>query len=164
MRDLTELNAFRNHAIEEKIMGRILTAQERLQRESYFGAFVFPSPIDRQDLRCIVSAYRPHDPSEDGSNPPWNQVSVSRKKRTPSWGEMEFIKRKFFQPHEVAMQLHVGESDHLSYHDNCLHIWQPALADIPLPPTWMVAPTDDMPEDAKQHAKEIQTRLLVKSV
>jgi hypothetical protein len=53
---------------------------------------------------------------------------------------MEWIKRMFFKPDEVCMQLHVAESEHISYHAHCLHIWRPLEAEIPLPPDWMVGP------------------------
>lgn len=69
----------------------------------------------------------------------WDHVSVSLKNRCPSWGEMESIKRLFFRPDEIAMQLHVATSDHISFHPNCLHIWRPQNAEIPLPPKVMVA-------------------------
>ena len=70
----------------------------------------------------------------------WDHVSVSRHDRTPTWEEMEWVKRQFFKPDEVAMQLHVAEGEHLSYHPYCLHIWRPHDKVIPLPPQWMIAP------------------------
>ena len=68
----------------------------------------------------------------------WDHVSVSRPDRFPTWEEMERVKRAFFRPDEVAFQLHVPVSDHISVHPFCLHIWRPHAADIPLPPKWMV--------------------------
>ena len=70
----------------------------------------------------------------------WDHVSVSFKHRTPTWEEMETVKRLFFKPHEIAMQLHVPTSDHISFHPNCLHIWRPLDVEIPRPPAWMVGP------------------------
>ena len=68
----------------------------------------------------------------------WDHVSVSRPDRCPTWEEMERVKRAFFRPDEVAFQLHVPVSDHISVYPFCLHIWRPHAADIPLPPKWMV--------------------------
>lgn len=68
----------------------------------------------------------------------WDHVSVSTSKRCPTWDEMEFVKRKFFKPHECAMQLHVPTADHINNHPYCLHLWRPHHLDIPRPPSIMV--------------------------
>ena len=49
------------------------------------------------------------------------------------------VKRRFFWPHEVVMQLHPAEADHLSLHPYCLHLWRPHRVAIPLPPKEFVA-------------------------
>lgn len=102
------------------------------------GLFNIASPIDGANLKVIAS---------DGGG--WDHVSVSRRNRCPNWTEMDFIKRVFFLPDEVAMQLHVAESEHLSLHPYCLHIWRPNDGSaIPLPPSIMVAPPMTAHEDA----------------
>lgn len=75
----------------------------------------------------------------------WDHISISllnkaRKtiKRTPTWEEMEHVKRFFFAPDEVVIQLHVAEEDHLSIHDYVLHLWRKQDYEIPLPPKEMV--------------------------
>jgi len=68
----------------------------------------------------------------------WDHVSVSLTNRCPNWFEMDFIKRLFFEPNEVAFQLHVESKNHISIHDYCLHLWRPQKQDIPLPPKLMV--------------------------
>lgn len=70
----------------------------------------------------------------------WDHVSVSLEDRCPTWEEMEFVKRLFFYPDEVCMQLHVAASKHLSFMPYCLHIWKPQNQQIPMPPSIMVAP------------------------
>jgi hypothetical protein len=89
------------------------------------GAFVFKK--GNTPLRVIASAI-------DG----WDHVSVSTPNRCPTWEEMEFIKRTFFKPDEVAYQLHVAEKEHINCHPHTLHIWRPWHAPIPLPPGEMV--------------------------
>jgi hypothetical protein len=66
----------------------------------------------------------------------WDHVSVSVRDRTPTWEEMDRIKRVFFKPGEVAMQLHVAEADHVNCHPFTLHLWRPhgTKRAIPLPP------------------------------
>lgn len=99
------------------------------------GVFNCPSPIDSVNM-CVIAC--------DGEG--WEHVSVSRTNRCPNWIEMEHVKRLFFLPTEVCMQLHVAESDHLSYHPYCLHIWRPNDGrEIPLPPSFMVAPAPRAP-------------------
>ena len=68
----------------------------------------------------------------------WDHVSISLASRTPTWAEMEYVKRMLFKPHEVAMQLHVPPSDHINRHPNCLHLWRPTSHPIPLPPKNLV--------------------------
>lgn len=70
----------------------------------------------------------------------WDHVSVSLPNRVPSWDEMCFIKRVFFGPDEVVMQLHPAEQNYVNCHPNCLHLWKPHQGEIPMPPTWMVGP------------------------
>jgi hypothetical protein len=93
------------------------------------GTFRLPSPVDGQPMHVIAS-------SENG----WDHVSVSRSSRPPNWKEMEYIKRRFFNDDELAMQLHVPVASHINLHPNCLHLWRPndGRAVIPLPPEWMV--------------------------
>jgi hypothetical protein len=98
--------------------------------DAHAGVFAFHSPKDLKPLRVIAS-------SGEG----WDHVSVSRAERTPTWEEMEFIKRKFFADHETAMQLHVPPGEHVNCHPHCLHLWRPHDVEIPRPPAIMVGPS-----------------------
>jgi hypothetical protein len=93
------------------------------------GMFAFPSPIDGQALRVQAS-------STDG----WDHVSVSRKSRPPNWVEMEFIKRKFFEDTECAVEFHVPPDQHINCHKYCLHLWRSQTQPFPMPPWWMIGP------------------------
>jgi len=93
------------------------------------GAFLVPSPIDRQLMRVIASV---------GMG--WDHVSVSRSSRCPNWPEMEHVKHLFFRDDETAMQLHVPRDDHVNFHPHCLHLWRPLVGEIPRPPSIMVGP------------------------
>jgi hypothetical protein len=65
----------------------------------------------------------------------WDHVSVSTPvNRCPTWDEMEIIKRMFFRPTEVAMQLHVTPENHVNCHPFTLHLWRPLRQRIPMPP------------------------------
>ena len=94
------------------------------------GVFGVPSLIDRRLLRVIAA-----------SGFGWEHVSVSRVKRTPTWGEMEHIKRLFFRDDETVMQLHVPSGEHINCHPYCLHLWRPLDVEIPRPPRVMVGPS-----------------------
>lgn len=91
------------------------------------GAFMMPADTD-DFLRVIAS-------NAGG----WDHVSVSLAKRCPTWAEMERVKRLFFKPEEMAMQLHVPVEAHINFHNFCLHLWRPHKGEIPRPPGWMVA-------------------------
>lgn len=113
MKDLHLLDVFRIDT----------TASHGWKGDGTCGAFQILSRVDGQPMLIQAS-------SDEG----WDHVSVSRKKRTPTWGEMEQIRDLFFKPEEVVMQLHVARSNHINVHPHCLHLWRPHSVDIPLPP------------------------------
>jgi hypothetical protein len=132
MRPLSQLNQYRNRQMEARFELNVLG-----EHDDHWGYFLIKTSGHPKPMRVVASRFREHQP-ESKSNFPWNHVSVSLPNRTPTWKEMSYIKELFFEPHEVAMQLHVGEADHVSNHDYCLHIWQPAKLEIPTPPAIMV--------------------------
>jgi hypothetical protein len=71
----------------------------------------------------------------------WQHVSVSRRSRTPSYEDMEWIKQQFWGADACVMQLHVPKSDHVNCCGNCLHLWRPTRETIPRPPAIMVGPS-----------------------
>jgi hypothetical protein len=98
-----------------------------IQRGEDGGAWVMDSPTNGDLIRIIASV---------GAG--WDHVSVSLARRTPTWDEMEMVKRTFFKDDETAIQFHVPPLAHINIHPNCLHIWRPHHIEIPLPPGWMV--------------------------
>lgn len=120
MRDLRLLNANRIDTSGIEHFGR-------WSGDETCGAFVISSPTDGQPLRVIAS-----------SGLGWDHVSVSRTNRCPNWPEMEFVKHRFFEDGETAMQLHVPMSEHINNHPYCLHLWRPQNAVIPRPPAMLV--------------------------
>ena len=94
------------------------------------GYFVVPlNNAPRRNFNVIAS---------DGGG--WDHVSVSLPDRCPTWSEMCAIKRLFFAPDEVVMQLHPAERHYRNFHPYCLHLWRPQEQTIPLPDPLMVAP------------------------
>jgi len=85
------------------------------------GTFVVP--YKNVELRIIATDYAG-----------WDHVSVSLKDRTPTWEEMDYIKRMFFRQDEIAIQYHMPERDHINIHPNCLHLWRPHMPKIILVP------------------------------
>lgn len=127
MRRLRELSAYRDRAQEKSVLARYRAlGLPFLCHRDLGGCFIIP----RYGVELRVIA---------GSGDGWDHVSVSTNlPRTPSWAEMEHVKRLFFEDHETAMQLHVPPADHLSHHDYVLHLWRPHDVDIPRPPADMV--------------------------
>lgn len=64
----------------------------------------------------------------------WDHVSVSSKKRCPSWHEMCRIKEMFFGDNVTAIQYHPLKSDYINEHPRCLHLWRKQGTEIELPP------------------------------
>lgn len=119
MRNLHELNQWR---CTDKSVLRVFGGVG----DETCGVFNVPSCIDRAPLICIAS-----------TGLGWDHVSVSRKKRTPNWREMDQIFRLFFLPTEAAMQLHVPPSEHINDMGTCLHIWRSHDREIPRPPFFL---------------------------
>jgi hypothetical protein len=123
MRNLNELNKYR-------ILGKEVIDMWGWEGDETCGAFRVPLPLKNISTVVIASI---------GMG--WDHVSVSLADRCPTWNEMEYIKRMFFNPLETVMQLHVPASDHINYHPYCLHLWRPLEAIIPRPPASLVGPT-----------------------
>lgn len=70
----------------------------------------------------------------------WDHVSVSFRKRTPTWEEMAEVKRMFFYPEEVCVEYHPPESEYVNLYPYCLHLWRFQQPGMPMPPRWMVGP------------------------
>lgn len=88
-------------------------------------------------LACIAS-------DQDG----WEHVSVTdqttrnSQKVCPTWDDMCFIKRAFWDDDEAVMELHVPQAAWVNQHEGCLHLWKPLGQEIPLPPSMMVGYQD----------------------
>ena len=93
------------------------------------GFFVVQSPLQKSQNMAVVASI--------GGG--WDHVSVSLGHRCPTWREMDYIKRLFFKPDEVVIQIHPEEKNHINLCEFCLHLWRPQKQEIPLPPEWMVA-------------------------
>jgi hypothetical protein len=72
----------------------------------------------------------------------WEHVSVSpsREKRCPTWDEMCWVKSLFWEPEEVVIQYHPAESEYVTLHPFCLHLWKPREVALPTPPAIFVGP------------------------
>lgn len=114
------------------------------------------------DPRSIQGGYLIPHPSIQGyfyfclatNGEGWEHVSISLKKRglnnsknrgsmadierTPTWAEMCWVKKHFWQDDEVVIQIHPAAKDHVSMHPFCLHLWRPTDQVIPLPDPIMV--------------------------
>lgn len=141
MRDLRLLGHLRIEAHERKWLGR-----EYGQHFDHVGIFEIASKVDGNPMRVVLS--------KGYGN--WDHVSVSRTRRTPTWGEMEQIRRLFFEDHEAVMQYHAPVNDYVDGsvlgHPHCLHLWRPTDNSIPKPPKWMVGGMTR--EDASQVAEK----------
>lgn len=92
------------------------------------GAFWFAGLGSGRELWCIAS---------DGLG--WEHVSIHAANRTnklymPTWDEMCWVKRQFWDAEDVVMQLHPAESTWVNNHPMTLHLWRPQHATIPVPP------------------------------
>jgi len=102
------------------------------------GAFRLPSPEPGWWLAVLAS-----DGLVPGELGGWEHVSVhafrrdGKQQRTPTWAEMAFIKRTFWDPEDAAMQVYPPVSTYVNNHPHTLHWWRPIATAIPLPP-WIL--------------------------
>lgn len=72
----------------------------------------------------------------------WEHVSVSFvkgcAKRTLSWRQMCAVKDMFWDAEDAVIQIHPPESEYVSQHPGCLHLWRPTDQSMPLPPSVFV--------------------------
>ncbi len=73
-----------------------------------------------------------------GSDVAWDHVSVSTPNRTPSWAEMDWVKRLFFADDECAVQFHPPVADHINVHEFTLHLFRSVGMSFPMPPKCVV--------------------------
>lgn len=107
---------------------RVSFGLHQSQKGDDFGAFRIPSPRDNRDLAVIASS------GDKELGVAWEHVSVSLPNRCPTWPEMDFVKRLFWDDEESVIQLHPPRSRWINNHDYCLHMWRPLEFEIPLPP------------------------------
>lgn len=68
----------------------------------------------------------------------WDHVSVSHRKRCPTWHEMCRVKDMFFSEEDIVLQFHPPKSDYVNVHPRCLHLWRNQTSEIELPPIELV--------------------------
>lgn len=64
----------------------------------------------------------------------WEHVSVSLKKRCPTWEEMCMVKDIFFRDDECVVEFHPPKKDYVDLMPYCLHMWKKIGEEYKLPP------------------------------
>lgn len=106
-----------------------MTTGEYASTAEYGNNGAFKVPLGTRYASVIAS---------DGAG--WEHVSVSFHDRCPTWTEMCEIKDLFWGAEDWVVQYHPAQSDYISYHPYCLHLWRPIGVDLPKPSIWMVGP------------------------
>jgi hypothetical protein len=75
----------------------------------------------------------------------WEHVSISiafpNKNvplRCPTWDEMCFIKKLFWDEEDCVIQYHPSKDQYVNRHPYVLHLWRPIGQVIPIPPKEMI--------------------------
>jgi len=69
-------------------------------------------------LKVLFSADPLSDPGKI-----WLHVSLSQKRRVPTYEEMTTVKKIFIGPTRQAVQIFPPEDEHINIHPYCLHLW-----------------------------------------
>lgn len=106
-----------------------------------YGVFAIDSPEPGWHLVLIADDGTHADVPESLG---WEHVSVratrKRRSRVPSWREMCFIKRLFWDDEDVVVQYHPRRSEYVNTHPDVLHLWRHATLPFPTPPPTLVGP------------------------
>lgn len=94
------------------------------------GAFTVTIKGDR--LRVIA-----HD-GVHGHATGWEHVSVSLSNKSPSWEQMEVIRRLFWAETETVVQIHPPLDDYVNIHPYTLHLWRKIGGEHELPPKELI--------------------------
>lgn len=93
-------------------------------------------------LESVEPGWRLMVLASDGGG--WEHTSVSAnrgdKQRTPTWKEMCYVKKLFWDDEDVVVQFQPRASEYVNFHPNVLHMWRPTEAAIPTPPPLFVGP------------------------
>jgi hypothetical protein len=110
------------------------------------GAFILESPEPGWRLFAICSDGSDPDPSLTDAQRAWEHVSISArnsaqtKTRIPTWRELAYMKRLYWDAEDVVVQFHPRESEYVNCHPHVLHLWRPKHVAIPTPPPELVGP------------------------
>lgn len=99
-------------------------AKERIGEYNNRNNAVMQIPCGVYVLRVIAS-----------SGKGWDHVSVSLRNRTPTWAELEFVRKLLFKPNEIVVQFHVPSDKHVNIHPYTLHLWRQHGVKYQLPPS-----------------------------
>lgn len=114
---------------------RVETPGFATPRGATFGAFIVryqPRATTPPEFLQVIAC--------DGNETGWDHVSVKVKyeDRCPTWDEMCFVKRLFFEPTEWVIQYHPAEADYVNVNPGVLHLWRPVNQELPKPPRELV--------------------------
>ena len=98
-----------------------------------WGSFLIPG---KYGLLRVLSSGLCEPGNQSALN--WEHVSVSYPDRTPSWEDMDKIKKMFWRDDETVVQFHPRESVKINNHEFCLHLWKMADTEYVLPPSILV--------------------------
>lgn len=110
---------------------RVVRGEWATNKGDNFGAFFIHTRAGRVPLKVIATDGQ-GVVVEDGGG--WEHVSVSLPDRCPTWEEMSFVKRLFWDAEDCVIQYHPPESDYVNNHPYCLHLWRPTGIELPRPP------------------------------
>lgn len=82
-------------------------------------------PYNQQKLFLVVSV------DEHPNGLKWEHVSVSLKKRVPTYQEMCFVKSLCWDAEDEVIHFFPRQSEHVNIHENCLHLWRPIGVKLP---------------------------------
>lgn len=91
-----------------------------------FGWFMVPF-YPKGKCVAVMIAVQADDQSD------WEHVSASLRTRTPTWDEMCFLKKLFWDDEETIVQYHPPKSEYVNRAQNCLHLWR-FKGPMPRPP------------------------------
>lgn len=113
LRKQDEISHRHGECWSEDLLPRVLPASWRRMEDRRDGVFFKHS----HGLVVIVSA----QVEEDGLA--WLHVSLSRRRRDPSYEDVRIVKDLFVGRDRTAVQVFPSADRHVNIHPHCLHLW-----------------------------------------
>lgn len=98
---------------------------QRIETPNIIKALAKEDKPSKVYLKGEVAVIFSDDDQYEGENSDkWRHVSLSCRKRLPTWEEILDVRYSFFPKNAHVIQIFPPSKDYINIHPNCFHLWQ----------------------------------------